>query len=76
MTKPTLTKRQSDILKHIARHIDANGYQPSIREIGERFGIRSPNGVVCHLQALQRKGVLRMNTQTARAIEFNWKGWL
>jgi repressor LexA len=59
----------------IAKYVEKNGYQPSIREIGSRFRIVSPNGVVCHLKALEKKGYIRMNKQTARAIKFDWRKW-
>jgi repressor LexA len=29
---------------------------PTYRELGVRFGIKSPNGVACHLKALAAKG--------------------
>jgi repressor LexA len=69
------TKRQAMILSWIAQHISRHGYQPSIREIGEKFRIRSPNGVVCHLKSLERKGLIDLNKNTARAIRFNWRDW-
>jgi repressor LexA len=71
-----LTERQEEILRYIARHIDLNGFQPSIRELGERFRIRSPNGVVGHLKAMERKGYLSLNSMTARGISFMWKEWV
>jgi repressor LexA len=71
-----LTERQEEILKWIAQHIDLHGFQPSIREVGERFRIRSPNGVVCHLKAMERKGYLSLNSMTARGISFNWKEYI
>lgn len=51
-----LTTRQSEIYEFLKEHISSRGYVPSIREIGNHFGIKSPNGVVCHLNALERKG--------------------
>jgi len=71
-----LTDRQEEILRYIARHIDINGFQPSIRELGEQFRIRSPNGVVCHLKAMERKGYLSLNSMTARGISFDWKEYV
>lgn len=32
------------------------GVPATIRGIGERFDIKSPNGVMCHLKALEKKG--------------------
>src|SRR6266851_286009 len=54
----TLTERQEKILAFIKRSIQEQGYPPTIREIGEAFGIRSTNGVNDHLKALERKGYL------------------
>ena len=45
------------------------GYGPTVREIAEHMDIRSPNGVVGHLRALVRKGLIRRNANKARAIE-------
>jgi repressor LexA len=42
---------------------------PSLREIGDQFGIASPNGVVGHLKALARKGLLTFGGAKARAIQ-------
>ena len=75
-TRDPLTERQEEILRYIAQHVDINGFQPSIRELGERFSIRSPNGVVCHLKAMEKKGYLSLNALTARGISFDWKEWL
>ena len=69
------TERQAMILSWIARHIAKHGYQPSIREIGRQFRIRSPNGVASHLKSLERKGLIDLNKQTARAIRFDWRQW-
>ena len=57
MTNP-LTKRQRQILDHVTRSIQKEGSPPSIREIGEALGIKSPRGVVGHLEALEKKGYL------------------
>jgi repressor LexA len=51
-----LTERQDKILSFIKKSIQDQGYPPTIREIGEHFGIRSTNGVNDHLKALERKG--------------------
>ncbi len=56
MPREPLTERQEAILRFIARQAEKQGYPPTIREIGEQFGIRSTNGVNDHLKALERKG--------------------
>ena len=45
------------------------GYGPTVREIGNEFGIRSPNGVMCHLKALEKKGLIIREAHMARAIQ-------
>jgi repressor LexA len=67
-TIPPLTDRQQQILDYIRSHQDRLGYPPTIREIGKRFGIRSPNGVTCTLQALRRKGYLTSTARTSRTL--------
>lgn len=58
---PTITKRQHEILDFIRDKIENRGFPPSIREIGEAFEIASPNGVMCHLKALEKKGYIERN---------------
>lgn len=41
---------------------------PTVREIGDEFGIASPNGVICHLTALERKGWITVGQMQARSI--------
>jgi len=67
MTEP-LTERQEKILAFIKKTILEQGYPPTIREIGEHFGIRSTNGVNDHLKALERKGYLLRGELKSRAL--------
>ncbi|MFO0967391.1 MAG: transcriptional repressor LexA [Gemmataceae bacterium] len=64
-----LTERQREIYDFIREKIEARGYGPTVREIGENFGIRSPNGVMCHLKALEKKGLIKREEHAARAIQ-------
>jgi repressor LexA len=64
-----LTDRQRDVYEFIRDKICNRGYGPTVREIGEAFGIRSPNGVVCHLKALEKKGLITREANRSRAIE-------
>ena len=52
------TPKQQKIFEYIRSYIEENGYPPAIRDIGKAFGIVSPNGVMCHLRALQKKGYI------------------
>jgi len=65
----TLTKRQREVYELIREKIRARGYGPTVREIGDHFAIRSPNGVVCHLKALERKGLIHREPNMSRAIQ-------
>jgi repressor LexA len=51
-----LTKRQREVYEFIREKIRDRGYGPTVREIGGEFDISSPNGVMCHLKALGRRG--------------------
>ncbi|MBN1827108.1 MAG: transcriptional repressor LexA [Candidatus Eisenbacteria bacterium] len=64
-----LTERQNEIYEFLVEHYRENGYPPTIREIGFRFGIRSTKGVVDHLTALERKGYIRRGLGKSRALE-------
>ena len=63
------TERQLEIYAFIRDKIQNRGYGPTVREIGQAFDIRSPNGVVCHLKALERKGLIHRGRNMSRAIE-------
>jgi repressor LexA len=62
-----LTERQQDILNFINEHVDSNGFPPSIREIGKRFGIY-PATVQDHISALERKGYLQKKRFQSRSL--------
>jgi repressor LexA len=63
-----LTARQADVFNYIKERVQTRGYGPTVREIGEHFKIRSPNGVMCHLRALEKKGLLHRVRKHDRAI--------
>jgi SOS-response transcriptional repressor LexA len=67
-TVQTLTPRQAMILEFVSSRITTKGSSPTIRELMSRFGIRSPNGVLCHLKAMERKGVIVRDPHRARGI--------
>src|ERR1700692_1814857 len=63
-----LTDRQRAVLDFISHSIDARGFPPTLREIGEHMGIRSTNGVNDHLKALEKKGYLEREDLKSRAL--------
>lgn len=64
-----LTQRQSEVLEFIRDKIVNRGYGPTVREIAQHLNIKSPNGVMSHLKALERKGVISRDANKSRAIE-------
>jgi repressor LexA len=64
-----LTERQREIYEFIRDKIENRGYGPTVREIGDAFEIKSPNGVMCHLKALEKKGLIKREEHAARAIQ-------
>lgn len=64
-----LTDRQKEVYEFIREKIQNRGYGPTVREIGEDFGISSPNGVMCHLKALEKKGIISREPNMSRAIQ-------
>lgn len=67
----SLTNRQRDVLDFIRDKIESRGYGPTVREIGEAFDIASPNGVMCHLKALEKKGLITREANRSRAIQLS-----
>ena len=66
-----LTTRQKAVYRFIRDKIQGRGYGPTVREIGDRFDIRSPNGVMCHLRALEKKGIIHREKNRSRAIQLS-----
>ena len=64
-----LTDKQRAVYEFIRDKIRNRGYGPTVREIGAEFGIVSPNGVVCHLKALEKKGMITREANLSRAIQ-------
>lgn len=63
-----LTVIERRIYNYLVDYLKRETYQPSIREIGTRFGIRSTKTVTEHLQSLQRKGYLDRTPSRSRAL--------
>lgn len=63
-----LTDRQREILAWLARYIADHGYSPTVREGQMAFAFDSPNGFVCHLTALAKKGWVQWNKRKARTL--------
>ncbi len=66
---PNLTEIEEKILDYMVSYLRSNTYQPSIREIGEQFGIKSTKTVSEHLQALADKGFLERDPSRSRGVK-------
>ena len=59
---------QERILAYIQDEIQARGYAPSVREIGEAVGLKSTSTVHGHLMRLEKKGLLHRDAMKPRAM--------
>jgi repressor LexA len=64
-----LTPRQQRILTHLKESMEARGYPPSMREIGEAVGLTSSSSVAHQLKVLEEKGFVRRDPNRPRALE-------
>jgi len=65
---PNLTAKQRGVFDFIQTTIATRQTSPTVREIGAQFGIRSQNGVMCHLRALEKKGVIERIEGVSRGV--------
>jgi repressor LexA len=64
-----LTGRQQEIWNFLTDYVDAHGYPPTVREIGEAVGLASPSTVHAHLANLERAGLIKRDPTKPRALE-------
>ena len=62
-----MTRKQQEIYDFIATFITEHSYPPSVREICDGVGLRSPSTVHFHLQNMEEKGFLAKDGK-ARAL--------
>lgn len=65
---PELTHMQQKIYNYIAACVQQQGYPPSVREIGDAVGLRSPSTVHFHLKHLEEAGVIIKGAGKGRAL--------
>lgn len=63
-----LTARQREVFDFIVDFADRHGYCASVRDVQLAIGAASPNGAVCHLVPLRKKGFITWDARTARSI--------
>lgn len=64
-----LSDKQQMILEFISRFIAKRSFPPTIREIGDGVGLRSPSSITYQLDQLELAGYLRRHPNQNRAIE-------
>lgn len=67
--RKNLSDKQRAILEYIGRSVDARGYPPSMREIGDAVGLSSLSSVTHQLNQLELSGYLRRDPNRPRALE-------
>lgn len=65
----TLTKKQSGFLTFLKEYFQERGYPPTVREIMDGLGLSSTNVVRKYLKILERKGYIKRQFNSPRAIE-------
>lgn len=63
-----LTAKQDAIFTFIKDSIVTTGFPPTVREIGDDFGI-TVKGAYDHLKAIEKKGYIKCSQNKSRAIE-------
>ena len=63
-----LSTMQRKIYDYIITCVREQGYPPSVREIGEAVGLKSPSTVHFHLKHLEEAGVIEKGAGKGRAI--------
>ena len=69
-----LTAKQQQIYDYIRAFAAQHGYPPSVREIGEAVGLKSPSTVHFHLKGLEDAGVIIKAEGKTRAITLPGQG--
>ena len=62
-------KRERDLLQFISQYMQKNGYAPTLAEICDGLGLRSPATVHEHIANLIDKGVLKKEEGARRGLE-------
>ena len=63
-----LTPKQQEIYDYIVQFTQDKGYPPSVREIGQALGLKSPSTVHFHIKGLENAGVLTKAAGKTRAM--------
>ncbi len=69
MKTKKLTDRQQEVLNFVRAYFKENGFWPTVRDIQQNFGFKSPNAALGHLRALEKKQALSRCPSQARAFK-------
>ncbi len=69
-----LSPKQQQIYEYILSFTEEYGYPPSVREIGEYVGLKSPSTVHFHLKGLRSAGLISQAEGKTRAITVTNEG--
>ena len=68
MGSKVLSAKRKAILEYIEQFTVDNGYAPSVREIAEAVGLKSPSTVHSHLRVLEENGLLQKSKGKTRTL--------
>ena len=71
---PKRTTMTDQIYEYLCSVIPEQGYAPSVREIGDAVGLKSPSTVHFHLKRLQERGLIEKGDCKGRAIVLTGRG--
>lgn len=63
-----ITDRQNEVYQWIRKQYSERGFGLGVREIGKAFGFASPGAAYCHLQALEKRGLVTRTPGRANSI--------
>lgn len=69
MKPKTLTEKQQKVYDFIVEQQAIFGFPPTVKEIQTFMGYASPYSITCKLQALEKKGWVRVKGFSARGIQ-------
>ena len=64
-----ITNKQAETLTFIKKYMVDHGFPPSVREICKGMNLSSPATVHAHLKELEKKGIIRKESNKFRTIE-------
>ncbi len=64
-----LTQRQARVYECLRRFVSERGYPPTVRELMEALGFKSPSSVHVYLAQLEQLGYIRRDLSKSRAVE-------